>query len=390
MSQKIAVVSHSYPTRRSPARATFIKNEAHLLKENFQTELYLPSVYSLPFQSQFYRTHEPDEDQIPFHRFYYLSFPKRKFPAITRYSLAKKLLGAIYSQNPDIIHCHWLFPTGLAVPKLNERGFKTVITVHGGDWYSNLKNQALQPFIKESLEAADRIICVGKVLMDNIADEYSQVADKLNHIPHGINTDLFKPADDQSDVKGQLNWDSDKIHLLCIANLYREKGIDLLIQALNLAKSINFQLHIISAHQNEDEEAVLENLISKNNLEDSVTFHPQHTQEELVPYLQAADILISPSRKEGFGLVVAEAISTGTPVLATKSGGPEEIVTEQTGILVETENYQAIYSGLMQIVSNLDSYDPKELHNDIKKRFSRSAKLEKLSHIYYSISDKQF
>ena len=386
MSQKIAVVSHSYPTRRSPARATFIKNEVHLLKNTFQVELFLPSVYSLPFQSQFYRTRETGETQLPVHRFHYFSIPKRKFPAITRYSFTKKLVRAVYSQNPDIVHCHWLFPSGLAVPELKKRGYHTVITVHGGDWYSNLDNQSIQPLIKESLDAADGILCVGKRLFNDIADKYPSIEDKLHHTPHGVDTEVFKPAKNTSKIKEELGWKKDKFHFLCIANLYREKGVDLLIKAISDVSSINYHLHIISAHYNEVEKEAVINLISTHNLQDRVTFHAQRKQEELVPYLQAADILISPSRKEGFGLVVAEAISTGTPVLATRSGGPEEIVTELTGLLVEPEDYQAIHSGLMKLVTNLHKYDSNELHHDIKQRFSKSAKLRKLSQIYYSIS----
>lgn len=385
---KIALVSHIYPTQQAPARATFIKNEAHLIKGNHEVEIYLPYVFSLPFQKQYYRSHNPDEDQIPVHRFSYISIPRRKLPAITKKSLSDNLLKAIQPQSPDLVHLHWVFPSGMAAPALKSKDLPVIITLHGGDWYTNLGNSSLFPLIKKSLEAADGLICVGKQLYDDISDKLPGLKSKLHHFPHGIDTTLFKPPKNKSHPKQQLGWNNKHIHLLCVANLYYEKGIDLLVRALPKLKSRPYHLHIISAHQDSKEKRGVLEIIQEHKLQDRITFHPQQSQKDLVLYLQAADLLISPSRKEGFGLVVAEAISCGTPVLATKSGGPEEIITAQTGLLVETDNPNEIQSGLKEMLSNLDQYQSSKLHADIDERFSLSAKLKKLMSLYRSVLEE--
>lgn len=386
MSLKVAIVSHIYPTQQAPARATFIKNEARLLSGTYEVEVYLPSVYALPFQKQYYRSHKPDEDQIPVHKFSYVSIPGRKLPLITRHSLSIKLLKVIRPQKPDVVQLHWIFPSGMAAPKLKSEGFPVIITIHGGDWYTNLNNYSLFPLIEKSLTAADGLICVGKQLYNDISDALPKLKKKLHHIPHGIDTDIFKPPKNKSHSKLQLKWSEGRIHLLCVANLYYEKGVDLLVRALINLKSYPLHLHIISAHQNNTEKDKILNIIQDYELQDWITFHPQQSQKELVSYLQGADLLISPSRKEGFGLVVAEAMACGTPVLATRSGGPEEIVTPQSGLLVETDNPTAIQSGLEEILSKLDQYKSSKLHADIEKRFSRSAKLIKLMGLYSSVT----
>lgn len=382
MTLKVAIVSHTYPTHQAPARATFIKNEARLLADSSQVEVYLPSVYSLPFQKQYYRAYQPNEDQLIVHKFSYISIPRRKLPFITRKSLSANLIKAIHPQKPDLIHLHWIFPSGMAAPKLKLAGYPVIITVHGGDWYTNLDNKSLLPLIFDSLEAADGLICVGKQLYNDILEELPQLKNKLYHIPHGIDTSLFKPPSKKTSSKQQLSWNDGTIHLLCVANLYYEKGVDLLIMSLIKLKSYSCHLHIVSAHQDSNEKNRILDIIQEHNLQDQITFHPQQSQTDLVLYLQAADLLISPSRKEGFGLVVAEAIACGTPVLATRSGGPEEIVTSECGLLVEAGNAKSLSNGLLNILRKLDEYQVKKMHHYIKTNFSVSAKERNLLSVY--------
>jgi glycosyltransferase involved in cell wall biosynthesis len=105
----------------------------------------------------------------------------------------------------------------------------------------------------------------------------------------------------------------------------------------------------------------------------------------LIPFYQAADLFISPSRKEGFGLAIAESIACGTPVVVTKSGGPEEIVKNNLGIMVEVEDVASLAEGLQSALNDLKRFDTQTLHADIKRSFSNSSKLENLSNIYDDI-----
>ena len=383
---RIALVSHSYPTKDRPAQATFIKNEAHLIAEQHITDIYIPSVFALPFQSQFKRTRNPAESRLSVQKIYYLSIPKNRFASITRYFLSLALGRALESQPPDVVHLHWLYPSGLAAPELKERGYPVVITIHGGDWNRELNNPTLEKLKRESIVAADKLVCVGKTIQHEVAAEFPELSDKICHIPHGINTDLFKPPENKSRIKHHLKWPDQTVHLLSIANLYYEKGVDLLIQAFGfLEHKKETHLHIIAPNSDSEEKESIQRLIKKHKIENQVTFYPQQNQKDIVLFLQAADILISPSRNEGFGLVVAEAISCGTPVVAAKSGGPEEIVSDTSGILVEKENSMALKEGISALTSHLDQYNSKFMHQEIKEKFSTAAKKEKLMEVYQSV-----
>jgi glycosyltransferase involved in cell wall biosynthesis len=385
---KVAIISHSYPTKENPAQATFIKEEAHLISKINEVYLLLPTVYATPLQNQYYRTLNPLENDIDVSRFNYLSFPRKSLPSITRWSLSRNLLKTLNRFKIDLVHLHWLFPSGLAVPSLKKAGKRTVLTIHGGDWYKNESNKTLKPFLDDTIDNADKIICVGSKLLNDVALKYPEHESKLTHVPHGIDTSLFcsTGADKKATAKKTLGWSSDKTHLLCVANLYREKGVDLLLKAFSDLPDISdLHLHLISPQSNTEYANNVHQIILENKLSSNITFHTQSSHNDMPLYYQAADLFISPSRREGFGLAVAESISCGTPVLATKSGGPEEIVNRKCGILVDTDSHKSLKIGLEAILDNLSGYDPEHMHSYIYKNFSTLSKQKKLQSIYKSI-----
>lgn len=383
---KTAIVSHTYPTRISPGQTTFIRQEARLVHTIADAEVHIPAVYALPFQKQYKRSLQIDESVIPFHRFRYLSFPKRKLASVTKKSISKGLLKSIRKQKPDLVHLHWLYPSGLAVPSLKEAGYPVALTIHGGDWYSNQFNQKLMPLLNKSLLLCDKIICVGKQLTSDISNIQAELKDKLVHIPHGVDTGLFHPLPDNKVILKKLGWNMEKKNLLCIANLYHGKGVDLLIRAFStISDGRKYHLHIVSPAGDNETKSGIDQLINQYKLHHHITFYDSMQQNRLVNLIRAADLLISPSRKEGFGLAVAEAIACGTPVLATRSGGPEEILNPDCGMLVEANSADRLSAGLKNILINLDRYQANIMHRYIKTNFSIEAKKKKLLAVYRDI-----
>lgn len=386
---KICIVSHTYPTKKFPAQATFIKNEAHLVAESHEVEVNLPAVYAFPFQKQFYRTKQPDELDLPVNRVSYLSFPGRRLASITKKSLSNRLIKLIEKQKPNIVHLHWLYPAGLAAAAIKKAGYLIVLTLHGGDWYSNVSNKKLMPLLEKSLLACDRIICVGKTLTKDVSNYNSLLHNKLVHIPHGIDTDLFYPTPKQKKViLKQLEWSTEKLNILCVANLYHGKGIDLLIEAFaSINKKKDCHLHIISPTGNKVTKSNVNALIDQYSLHQYVTFYGSQKQKKLADFYRATDLLVSPSRREGFGLAVAEAIACGTPVLATRSGGPDEIINNDCGILVDSNSAENLSKGLTTILNTLGKYQADKMHKYINNNYSILAKKKKLLSVYDEITN---
>ena len=85
--------------------------------------------------------------------------------------------------------------------------------------------------------------------------------------------------------------------------------------------------------------------------------------------LRDHDALVLSSEVETFGVVLVEAMSAGLPVIATKCGGPESIVLPETGILVESNNKNKLYTAMKYMIEKYDDYDPKKIREIALKTY---------------------
>jgi len=88
---------------------------------------------------------------------------------------------------------------------------------------------------------------------------------------------------------------------------------------------------------------------------DHVTFHGFVKQDRLPPFYQNADLVILPSRRESFGLVLAEAMAAGRPVVASRVGAiPEVVVDGSTGLLIPPDDTTACADAIVSLLGNTD------------------------------------
>ncbi|MBO6792955.1 MAG: glycosyltransferase [Balneolaceae bacterium] len=381
----VDLVSHIYPTKHDVSSGIFIQKEARLLAMQHKVNVWLPAVYALPWQQQAKRSFNPVDEEFLVNRIKYLSVPRRKLPAFTIANLSRALNRILSSSKSDIIHVHWLFPAGLCIPDIKQRLKKPIVlTLHGGDWYTNL-NSGIDRMIADALHQTDVVICVGNQLKKDVLVKFPSLSEKIVHIPHGIDCSVFQPVAEEAkmSLRKTLSWDLESEHILCVANFYQEKGIELLVEAFsNISSKDQFHLHLVAPRRDRSIENKIQTILTENGLNQRASIYPSMSESELVKRYQAADFLVSPSRKEGFGLAIAEAIACGLPVLATKSGGPEEIVTEDSGILVEANNIKALENGLKSMMNEYNEYSSSILHQSISNRFSLTSKLDALTSIY--------
>jgi GalNAc-alpha-(1->4)-GalNAc-alpha-(1->3)-diNAcBac-PP-undecaprenol alpha-1,4-N-acetyl-D-galactosaminyltransferase len=139
--------------------------------------------------------------------------------------------------------------------------------------------------------------------------------------------------------------------LIAIGRLHPQKGFDLLLKAFHRiqAKYPDWQITILGEGPMRSE---LERLRSELKLTDRV--HLPGLVTNVPEYLQQADIFVMPSRFEGFPMALCEAMAAGLPVLAADClSGPSEIVDKGVnGILVKTENVDALAMGLEALMSD--------------------------------------
>lgn len=149
-------------------------------------------------------------------------------------------------------------------------------------------------------------------------------------IMHGIDTDRFVPAASKVDAKATLQLDTSRKIIGCTGRIRPSKGTDLFVDAM--LALLPEQPHwdaVITGRATAEFEAFKANLEAKieaAGLQDRIRFYGE--VPDILPWYQAFDLFVAPSRNEGFGLTPLEAMSCGVPVIVSKAGSYEEMVIE--------------------------------------------------------------
>nr|WP_246248693.1 glycosyltransferase [Sphingomonas hominis] len=137
-----------------------------------------------------------------------------------------------------------------------------------------------------------------------------------------------------------LPFDPEPHHLVAAGRLVPAKGFDTLIAAA-AHLHVSGERFTMTIHGDGPDRPALEQQIARAGLHDIVSL-AGHTAD-LAPALASAALFVSSSRREGFGNVLIEAMAVGTPVLATRAGGPETFIThDRNGFLVEPGDPDAL------------------------------------------------
>ena len=110
------------------------------------------------------------------------------------------------------------------------------------------------------------------------------------------------------------------------------------------------------------------------------------TKPQIADEFRAADFLIFPSIHESFGLIPAEAMSAGLPVIATNRTAPPEFINDQSGILVDPESETEILEAMVKMISTLDDYDGSVIRGEMIERFGFDVFGEWLVDVYEGLT----
>jgi glycosyltransferase involved in cell wall biosynthesis len=141
-----------------------------------------------------------------------------------------------------------------------------------------------------------------------------------------VDTDWFYPREERHSVVSK-----EKTTLLYVGRLGARKGLDLALQALSQVDDSDIEFLIAGTGRHKSH---LQRLVTELELDDSVQFLGQVPNPQLPALYSSADVFILPSRYEGFGLVVLEAMACGTPVIGSEVGGiPTAIGGKKAGMI---------------------------------------------------------
>lgn len=358
----ILVITNMYPGKNSPSFGVFIKNQVESLRK---------------------RGVNVDVIGIRDHRM-------GTFFILKKYMLwtMKILLQIVKRKQYQIVHCHYVFPSGL-FGLIFQRLFnsKLVVTAHGGDIDKMARKN---PFIfnqtRKILQKANIIIVVGKKLKKDIISDFKIDKKKILVVNMGVDRQIFTPLP-KDEAKAKLNLSKHDWHILFVGNLIKAKGLDELIMAFNQLKKEypNLQLHLIGANKEPVFLAKLQKRIKEESIED-VHFYPPMKQEDIAIWMSAADVYVLPSYIEGFGLSALEAMSCHTPVVGTDVGGLSHLLDQDAGVLVKPHDVDSLKAGIERVLKD-EKLREKLIMNGEKKAQNNSEEkqIDTLLEIYKSL-----
>lgn len=170
-------------------------------------------------------------------------------------------------------------------------------------------------------------------------------------IPNGVDAARFGRAPDRSS-RAAFGASDDEFLVGAVGNVRPAKGYDVLLRAAALlrARSVNYRF-VVVGEADSDLGLRLRSLCEELGLADCVSF-PGYLRD-VTPALNAFDVYAITSRSEGFSISTVEAMAAGLPVVATRCGGPEEIVDDGiTGILVNNGSPEAVAAAIESLRIN--------------------------------------
>ncbi len=140
--------------------------------------------------------------------------------------------------------------------------------------------------------------------------------------------------------------------LLCVASLTPRKGHLVLLEALADLRDLDWHLTCVGSHERDPPtaQAVIA-AIARLGLEERVTLAGEQDEAGLAPLYDRADLFVLASYHEGYGMVLAEALARGLPIVATKAGAIPGTVPPSAGLLVEPGDPAALAGALRQIMT---------------------------------------
>lgn len=194
--------------------------------------------------------------------------------------------------------------------------------------YKNPEKGIFKKIYQNVLNTFDVIIGVSEYVSNSLKTVFPEIKDKIIFIPHGMDTSLFEISKSKLDIRKELNLPLEDILGIYLARFASPKNHLFLIKVL---KEVN-NFKIILGGDGEMRDKFLEE-VKANSLEDRVIYKG-HIENNLVPlYLLASDFCIFPSKVEGFGIAILEAMASGLSVIIfdsvySKAHGPHVLVAK--------------------------------------------------------------
>lgn len=380
----ILFLSSWYPTKESPTNGNFVKRHAEAI--SLYHNVSVIHVCSDENISEI-KLEESDDDGIYTIIAYY---PKVKsdIAFISQYLKYKRYLKAFeiaYEKlknkigTPDLAHLNVIFPAGIIALHLKSKYNIPFITTEHWTGYMPSDNSyhgvSLKQITSKVISESSHITPVSEQLKESMIihglnGRYSVIPNVVDIATFNILPAVTKKTDSF-------------LHISTLDE--RQKNISGILHSFYAAwkENSNIKLNIIGNGENKKKAEALSKELGILN--QSVFFLGLKNSTEIIQHLNEARALLMFSNYETFSCVIAEAWSCGTPVIASMSGGIENKITKENGILISPKNEKALKNAILKMANPNLNFNREEIRKFAVENFSYDSVGKKISDIYASI-----
>jgi glycosyltransferase involved in cell wall biosynthesis len=366
---KVLIVASWFPTAESPFSGIFIAEQARALAAEHEVTVVAPEVLAAGADAS--RNLETAEGYTVIR----IGLPARSL--VHHFDYARAVVGEIRSSRCDIVHAHVTLPAGFAAVLAGRWTRRpVVITEHRGPFSALMETPRDRFKVRFALKHADAVIAVSRALAGEMTAQ--GVGRHIEIVPNLVDVLRFRfsPATRRPGEP----------YRLLFAGILRDHNKNLPVLLHALAKlSVNSDAHRLTIIGDGELRKECEQLASELGIAAKCRFRGAVSPDELAGEMANCDLFVLPSRVETFGIVAAEAMAVGRPVVATRCGGPEDILTPKTGLLVPVDDPVALADAIARVCGNLDAYRPEEISEYAGRRFGHAAVTARLAEIYHGV-----
>jgi glycosyltransferase involved in cell wall biosynthesis len=295
---------------------------------------------------------------------------------------ARRLAALVSRERIQIIHAHLARDYPLAAYAVRQNpNVKLIVTRHVLFPLNRLQRLVLAH--------ATRVIAVSEAVARALRAQALMPAELIKVVPNGIDVDRLAQARAQFDDQSfRARWNLPQDHLLIgsVGEIRPLKGHSDFLRAAALIVSripnSYFLIAGVDPSRDGEHQAALEKLIVELELSNNVRLFGW--LEDLPSFYCALDVFVSASHSESFGLAIAEALACGTPVIATRTEGAEEILSpESSGTLVPVKDAEALAQAVCALLENQGSHRLANAGSEtVRQRLSLARMIEGTEEVY--------
>ena len=298
-----------------------------------------------------------------------------------------KLRSFLKKEKVDIVHVHLFDPSivGLLAGVLAGTKYR-VMTRHYSDYHTRINKTWHVLLDKMCNKLSQKITGVSEHTTNHVVQIENTPAEKVVTIYNGIDFERVKTSSDdfKTRIRQEFNAE-DKTLILTTGRLHYEKGYPYLFKAVPMLKKALKKpfVWIIAGKGSPELEQEFRREVTNLGCDDVVKFIG--FRKDIPDLMSTADVFVLPSVAEAFGVVFAEALYLGVPIVATNIGGIPEIITNGVdGILIPAENSQAIADTLAELLNNPDKLKAlaNKGHDKVADKFEFEVMTRKYEEVY--------